>query len=67
MEKKQKKIDQQIAEAKSKYEAKEAELEDARREARNYNTEVCYCNALYVMSCTYVYHLCIAVEVEITV
>ena len=40
MEKKQKKIDQQIAEAKSKYEAKEAELEDARREARNYNTEV---------------------------
>lgn len=41
MEKKQKKIDQQIAESKSKFEAKEAELEDARREARNYNTEVC--------------------------
>ena len=59
MEKKQKKIDQQIAEAKSKYEAKEAELEDARREARNYNTEVCYCNALCAMSYVLVYIICV--------
>ena len=51
LEKKQKKIDQQIAESKSKYEAKEAELEDARREARNYNTEVRICYTKLTMAC----------------
>lgn len=56
MEKKQKKIDQQIAEAKSKYEAKEAELEDARREARNYNTEVW--NLMHYVQ-WYIYTICV--------
>jgi len=59
LEKKQKKIDQQIAESKSKYEAKEAELEDARREARNYNTEVCNDTLLifmyYLNMCMHMY------------
>ena len=69
MEKKQKKIDQQIAESKSKFEAKEAELEDARREARNYNTEVCDHVALSIVVyyCHVVICTCIVVEVEITV
>lgn len=40
LENKQKKIDQQITEWRSKYESKQAELENAQKEARNYSTEV---------------------------
>lgn len=41
MEKKQKQIDKQITEWKSRYEQKEGESDQAAREARQYNTEVC--------------------------
>ena len=40
LEKKQKQIDKQITEWKSRYESKEAELDNASREARQFNTEV---------------------------
>ena len=40
LEKKQKQIDKQITEWKSRYEQKEAECDQAAREAREYNTEV---------------------------
>lgn len=43
MEKKQKQIDKQITEWKSRCEQKEAEYDQAAREARQYNTEVCVC------------------------
>ena len=44
LEKKQKQIDKQITEWKSRYEQKEAECDQAAREARQYNTEVTTCS-----------------------
>ena len=59
LEKKHKQIDKQITEWKSSYEQKEAECDQAAREARQYNTEVCvhvctlYMHSLCIYTCVY--------------
>ena len=58
LEKKQKQIDKQITEWKSRYEQKEADCDQAAREARQYNTEVCVCVCVHVHVCMHV-SLCV--------
>ena len=53
LEKKQKQIDKQITEWKSKYDGKEAELDQAKKETHMAGTEVTIATMVLLALCTY--------------